>query len=204
MAYPLEFHAGIGVGDWTTVVANGDTGYQDGSAYHYARKAVEAAKRETDYSALLFSGDRRDANWNALMNAGFQLTDGNTTKQNELALYLEFFFPIWSSEMMRLDCLYELLELIFRRPSPLISKKGGQLYAYSLNSPELFSRFLYESKVLNRDPLFPIYSYAHPYGAASELAEALGLTRQAVDASLRASKVYAERAVALALLEYAD
>ena len=45
------------------------------------------------------------------------------------------------------------------------------------------------------------YEYAHPFGTASVLATGLGMTRQGVDTALRAGKIYAERELALAILE---
>ena len=37
----IPFHAGIGIGEWTTVIDDKDTFYQDGTAYHRARRAID-------------------------------------------------------------------------------------------------------------------------------------------------------------------
>ena len=38
---PIEIRAGIGIGDWDVVLENAPTTAQDGSAYHYARFAID-------------------------------------------------------------------------------------------------------------------------------------------------------------------
>lgn len=46
-----------------------------------------------------------------------------------------------------------------------------------------------------------IYEEAHPRGAATAVALVAGLNRQTVDTALRSSNAYAERALALALMQ---
>lgn len=103
LLFPLELHAGIGAGEWTTQIEDRNTFYQDGPAYHRAREAIELAKRDNDNTALLMFGESGDEvfpsnrAWNAMMNAGFCLTERNTAYQNELSLLLECMYPLIAS-----------------------------------------------------------------------------------------------------------
>ncbi|MBQ6160004.1 MAG: hypothetical protein IJK24_03545 [Oscillospiraceae bacterium] len=104
LLFPLELHAGIGAGEWTTQIEDKNTFYQDGTAYHRAREAIELAKRDNDNTALLMFGESGDEvfpsnrAWNAMMNAGFCLTERNTAYQNELSLLLECMYPFFGNE----------------------------------------------------------------------------------------------------------
>ena len=200
LLFPIPLHAGLGIGEWTTVVPDRNTFYQDGTAFHRARAAIEQAKRETDYTALMDTGGDGDARLNAMMNAAFRLAEQNTCHQNELALLLEFLYPILPSKAITDFDVSPLRELLRKRADLAIfagEKRQGR-------------RSVFDSKTMSGpygtspDRPLPaecglVCSEAHPYGAASMTADAAGLTRQAVDTALRAANVYPERALALAL-----
>ena len=196
--FPIPLHAGLGVGEWTTVVPERSTFYQDGTAFHRARAALEQAKRETDYTALLDTGGEGDARLNAVMNAAFLLAEQNTSRQNELALLLEYLYPILPrQEAFDLSPLWGLMRA--RAGLALFAgEKGiGRQSVFAGKRPESFAAPV--MGLTSWSGMRRCYHDAHPYGAASAAAEAAGLTRQAVDTALRASKVYAERALALTL-----
>lgn len=202
--FPVPIHGGIGVGEWTVRTPERDTFYQDGPVYHRAREAIELAKKERDYRALMITGRSKDMALNAVLNGIFALTEGNSSHQNDLALLVELLYPIVSPEgSLDLSGLLELAELLSRRGELCEGGKPAKL------RPEAFSeavrlgpRFLGESwaEARNRNSS-ACYSCAHPYGAASAAAALAGLKRQAVDTALRAAKVYEERSLTLALLE---
>ena len=225
LLFPLELHAGIGVGEWETRVDAKNTYYQDGPAYHRAREAVELAKRDRDNGAILIfdepdAAELRNPAWNAMMNAGFRLTERNTAYQNEIALLLECCYPIITGTqgprptpakaavpddfklLIRL-MQSEEAEAVFGTEAP-----GEKRRPFAGVSPERWSEFVrYPEKTgwtkkSEADPTAcRSYRQAHPYGAASTVAEAAGLTRQAVDRALRSANVYEERALAMALAE---
>lgn len=204
LVFPIKIHAGIGAGEWTTVIPERDTFYQDGSAYHNAREAIECAKRETDYIALMVCRSEKNTRWNAMMNAGFQLAEKNTTFQNDLAIILECMYPICKKEMIFLQELQGLQELMLWKNELSIFSKGTvkrrQPLFYNLipsSNTEAIEEMWENEKIKE----FFFYKYAHPYRAASTLAEVTRTTRQSIDTALKASNVYAERAIALALIE---
>ena len=211
LLFPIPLHAGMGVGEWTTVIPERNTFYQDGPAFHRARAAIEQAKRETDYTALISLGSADSAGMNAMLNAVFALTEQNTAYQNELALLLECFYPILSEEGLYLTELNSIPALMRRRkglaaffdekerkrPNTVFDKVEREPDFRLRNAKQTWSEAWRENRPVQRES----YPFAHPRGAASAIAEAAGLTRQAVDTALRASNVYAERALTLALLE---
>lgn len=202
--FPIPLHAGLGLGEWTTVVPGRNSFYQDGSAYHRAREAIEWAKRDTDNAALLMTGGEGDARLNAMMNACFRLTEQNTAHQNQLSLLLEFLYPILPE-----GAGAEAALGLSRLPALMRSRDALEVFAGERGRTR---ESVFHSKTLAGpygppSERFEWYDgrlcspFAHPYGAASTVAEAAGLTRQAVDTALRASNVYAERALAMALAE---
>ncbi len=202
IVFPIPLHAGLGVGEWSTVVPNRNTFYQDGTAYHRAREAIERAKRDTDSMALLAAGGDRDAGLNAMLNACFALTEQNTAHQNELALLLEFLYPILpeSAGAEAAEGLSRLPELMRKRDGlEIFNGEGSRRRESVFHSKTLAGPFGPPSERFEWSDGKHCFPFAHPYGAASAAADAAGLTRQAVDKALRASNVYAERALALAL-----
>lgn len=205
VVFPLEIHAGIGIGDWTTVVPEYDTSYQDGSAYHNARKAIETAKREKDYIALLCSKSDNDLLWNTMMNAGFSLMEENTGFQNDLAVYFECIYPVYTRGSDIPSNPIMLHELVTAKNEIPKFSKGKSIKGNTINlNTILDGKANTGAKKSSSIPYQMIYEYAHPYRSASILAEAVGAKRQAIDRSLKASNVYAERAIALALIELAN
>lgn len=202
--FPIPLHAGLGLGEWTTVVPARNSYYQDGSAYHRAREAIDWAKRDTDNSALLMSGGEGDPGRNAMLNACFRLTEQNTAHQNQLSLLLEFLYPILpegaGAEAAR--GLSRLPALMRKRDElEVFAGERGRIRESVFQSKTLAGPYGPPSERLERDGGRLCSPFAHPYGAASTVADAAGLTRQAVDTALRASNVYAERALAIALAE---
>ena len=204
MLFPLEIYAGIGEGEWTTVVKERDTFYQDGSAYHNAREAIECAKREADYTALLSSKNINDIRWNAMMNAGFRFINRNTVFQNDLAILLECIFPIHRDGMMDFTRLLSLLDIIKIRNSistlPKKAERNLQLLEDYNNDSNIWKEIDTKGQA-NNNWTSLIYKYSHPYSAASIIAKLTGISRQSIDVALKASNVYVERAVAMALID---
>ena len=188
--HKTQFHAGIGIGEWSTVIEGKDTFYQDGSAYHRARRAIDLAKKQKDYTAVISSETPRDPVLNALLNSSFRLMAKNTESQNSLILLFECCYPIQASLPLDLHELEQLPSIVSRNSavsqSPVLSETA-ETYIQSTESTNTYT-----------NPL--IFQDAHPFGVATKLADILGVTRQNIDKVLYTTNVYAERAAALALL----
>ena len=205
MVFPAELHAGFGMGEWNVRILDRDTFYQDGSAYHRAREAVEQAKRDTDRDVVFLSGDpMMDGMRDALLNGALRLTAGNTVYQNELAVLLECLYPIpprgrlWAIPLHKIPALMERrYELMFYQKGFSKSRKSPLMYG-CINDQDAEKAFIRECK---QQEAGQEGTWAHPRGAASEVAKAANLTRQAVDTALKSANVYHERALILALMK---
>lgn len=200
--FPVPIHGGVGVGEWTVRTPERNSFYQDGPVYHRAREAIELAKKERDYTALVITGGEEDRALNAMLNAACRLARQNSSHQNELALLLELCFPIAPPEgTLSWSGLPALAELLPRRREICeAGEKPGKLPPEAFSAAAAFgARSLTARRAEEKSR--SLYSGAHPYGAASTVVLFAGLKRQAVDTALRASNVYEERALTLALLE---
>lgn len=208
--HEIKFHAGIGIGEWTTIVENRDTYYQDGPVYHQARKAVELAKKESDCTAVIVSKTEYDPILNAMLNSCYRLIQGASSYQNELAILLECRYPIPQDYPLNLNVMAEFPEMaksIYRENTASYTRiqnaisKGMETGKSNTNSPiQKLSEPIkaYTDTSHSSDDI--LFQYSHPYGAASELSGYTGLTRQAVDNGLRKGDVYTERSIALAII----
>ena len=105
--FPIEIHSGIGFGTWDIKVDGASSTAQDGTVYHYARKAIDEAKKSLEYSVLFYSKNKNDIIVNSLINSN-----------NLLA---EILYPIISGDMIEYKELKELLKFIqFERKENLI------------------------------------------------------------------------------------
>lgn len=196
--HDIKFHAGIGIGEWSTVIEDRDTFYQDGSAYHRARKAIELSKKQKEYTAIICSETNKDPVLNAMLNSCFQLMYKNTTYQKALILLLECCYPIQSITPMDTSYLGKLPEIVsqasFNSQKTVLNEKAEQ---YQDSILENFSADSEKESTVNNSIIF---QDAHPFGVATKIAELTESTRQSIDKALYATNVYTERAVALALL----
>ncbi len=201
----VKLHAGIGIGEWTTIVEDRDTYYQDGPVYHQARKAIELAKKETECNVIIISKTEYDPMLNAMLNSCYRFIQGASSYQNELAILLECRYPIPQNYQFDMKMLAEFPELaknnyrIIKDPRSRIQdavSKGLQNSPIQrLNEPiQAFTDTSHSSDDI-------IFQYSHPYGAASELTEYTGLARQAIDYGLRKGDAYTERSIALAIVK---
>ena len=196
MIFPIQLHAGFGTGEWSVQIPNRDTFYQDGSAYHLAREALEQAKRETDWEAVFCSGNpEADRMQTAVLNAALCLTKRNTDHQNELAVLLECLFPLAPNRDLRERYIAEIPELMAERYTLTYYKKR---FARS-GKPRVMAAVAAEGVTMPRSS--GREELPHPRGAASELARLADLKRQSVDTALRSANVYQERALILALMK---
>lgn len=206
--YRIHYHAGIGIGEWTTVVNERDTFYQDGPVYHRARKAIDLAKKESDYTAMIVSDKECDPVLNAMLNGCYRLISSNSSYQNELAILLECRYPILHDYPFQYGAMSSLLEIIRNNNNITMKQRthGNDTDIIETNKVINQKVILNESSIveyieLNQKTDDVFFKNSHPYGAASELAEYTELTRQAVDKALRKANTYTERSLAIAIVK---
>lgn len=90
--------AGFGVGGWEVRIREAGTTAQDGTAYHRAREAIEAAEKSGETALLRSGDDPTDAAVNALLGAALRICAGRrgSRAQLEAARTLEFSCPLQS------------------------------------------------------------------------------------------------------------
>ncbi len=198
--YKIECHAGIGIGEWNTVVDKRSTFFQDGPVYHMARKAIDTSKKETNYAAIIVTNTKQDPVINAMLNACYRFTYSNSSYQNELAILLEYRYPLLRDYPLNPKALEAYFRAVQKEADKHNASKA-QTDSFTNSSP-----ILRLNESIKADVEFyqqtdeVIFQSGHPYGAASEIAKHTGLKRQAVDAALRKAEVYTERSIALAII----
>ncbi len=202
--YKVECHAGIGIGEWGTVIDKRSTFFQDGPVYHMARKAIDISKKEKDYSAIVVSNTENDPVINAMINGGYRFICSNSSYQNELAILFEYRYPLLRNYPLNSIAL----EAYFRAVQKAI-KNNWYKTNVSKEEPSKKNKpspILKLSEPIKADDEYCqqtdeiIFQPSHPYGAASEIAKHTGLKRQAVDTALRNAEIYTERSIALAII----
>ena len=108
--FPIEIHSGIGFGTWDIKVDGASSTAQDGTVYHYARKAIDEAKKSLEYSVLFYSKNKNDIIVNSLINSNNLLAEKQSKYQNNLMLLAEILYPIISGDMIEYKELKELLK----------------------------------------------------------------------------------------------
>ena len=88
--------AGFGVGGWEVRIREAGTTAQDGTAYHRAREAIEAAEKYGETALLRSGDDPTDAAVNALLGAALRICAGRrgSRAQQEAARTLELSCPL--------------------------------------------------------------------------------------------------------------
>ena len=110
--FPIEIHSGIGFGTWDIKVDSASSTAQDGTVYHYARKAIDEAKKSLEYSVLFYSKSKNDIIVNSLINTSTLLSSKQSEYQNKLMLLAEILYPIASGDIIEYEKLKELLKFI--------------------------------------------------------------------------------------------
>lgn len=93
--FPHRLHAGIGVGEWEVRIEGAPSPGQDGSAYHHARSAIDASKRDRIYPLLVHDGDVR-LRESVLAGYSLGLCLGRSKRQGEVARLVELCRPLVS------------------------------------------------------------------------------------------------------------
>ena len=99
LIFPIQTHTGIGFGTWDIRVDNGSSTAQDGTVYHYARKAIDEAKKSLEYSTLFYSKNKNDIIINSLINATTLLASKQSEYQKKENLTLDIDYPVISTQL---------------------------------------------------------------------------------------------------------
>ena len=187
LIFPIQTHTGIGFGTWDIRVDNGSSTAQDGTVYHYARKAIDEAKKSLEYSTLFYSKNKNDIIINSLINATTLLASKQSEYQNKLMLLAEILYPIASEDIVDYKNLKELLKSIqFEK-----KKKLTLDIDYLVISTQLEKESFYITEGKKR-------------GLSTQISKLLGVSRQSVEKAIKTGNIYELRNITIAILKAID
>ena len=196
LLWDKDVYAGIGHGDWTVQVVGRGTTFQDGPAYHHARKALEACKKAKDYSLVVCTDAGLDGMSSALLNSLFSLNERLTLYQSELWILLEILWPVGDPLLLNESHIRNMVDLMNDKYALSIFYKEGQRSIFKTIKRN--GMFILPVQKRKDDVLMP----GHLHGAVSKLTELTGLQQQSIDKALKKSNIFVERNTAFALVEY--
>lgn len=177
LTHPLELYSGMGMGAWNVRLESASSTAQDGPAYHYARVAIEEAKKNLEYFSLFYSKRKEDKIINSLINAYEILQKKQSKYQAELTLFTEFLYPISVNNILSKERMEEFL-------------KNTDQEHWSIE-PIHFQE---------REEGFYIKT-GKKRGLATQLSELLESSRQSTEKSIKAANIYEMRNLSIAILQ---
>ena len=185
--FPIEMHSGIGFGTWDIKVDSASSTAQDGTVYHYARKAIDEAKKSLEYSVLFYSKSKNDIIVNSLINASTLLSSKQSEYQNKLMLLAEILYPIASEDIIEYEKLKELLKFIqFEKKENLTIDID-----YPIISTQSEKESFYITKGKKR-------------GLSTQISKLLGVSRQSIEKAVKTGNIYELRNLTIAVLKAMD
>ena len=182
--FPIEIHSGIGFGTWDIKVDGASSTAQDGTVYHYARKAIDEAKKSLEYSVLFYSKNKNDIIVNSLINSNNLLAEKQSKYQNNLMLLAEILYPIVSGDMIEYKELKELLKFIqFEKKENLILD-----IEYPIISTQIEKESFYITEGKKR-------------GLSTQISKLLGVSRQSVEKAIKTGNIYELRNLTITVLK---
>ena len=182
--FPIEIHSGIGFGTWDIKVDSASSTAQDGTVYHYARKATDEAKKSLEYSVLFYSKSKNDIIINSLINASTLLSSKQSEYQNKLMLLAEILYPIASGDMVEYEKLKELLKFIqFEKKEKLTIDID-----YPVISTQLEKESFYITEGKKR-------------GLSTQISKLLGVSRQSIEKAVKTGNIYELRNLTISILK---
>ena len=187
LIFPVEIHCGISLGTWDIKVESASSTAQDGTVYHYARNAIDEAKKSLEYSVLFYSKNKNDIIINSLINCNNLLTEKQSKYQNNLMLLAEILYPIANGDMIDYKELKELLKFIqFEKKKNLIIDID-----YPVISTQIEKENFYITEGKKR-------------GLSTQISKLLGVSRQSVEKSIKIGDIYELRNLTIAVLKAMD
>ena len=184
LIFPVEIHCGIGLGTWDIKVESASSTAQDGTVYHYARNAIDEAKKSLEYSVLFYSKNKNDIIINSLINSNNLLAEKQSKYQNNLMLLAEILYPIVSGDMIEYKELKELLKFIqFEKKENLIID-----IEYPIISTQIEKESFYITEGKKR-------------GLSTQISKLLGVSRQSVEKAIKTGNIYELRNLTITVLK---
>ena len=184
LIFPVEIHCGISLGTWDIKVESASSTAQDGTVYHYARNAIDEAKKSLEYSVLFYSKNKNDIIINSLINSNNLLAEKQSKYQNNLMLLAEILYPIVSGDMIEYKELKELLKFIqFEKKENLIID-----IEYPIISTQLEKESFYVTEGKKR-------------GLSTQISKLLGVSRQSVEKAIKTGNIYELRNLTITVLK---
>ena len=187
LIFPIQTHTGIGFGTWDIKVDSASSTAQDGTVYHYARKAIDEAKKSLEYSVLFYSKNKNDIIINSLINSNNLLAEKQSKYQNNLMLLAEILYPITNGDIFEYEELKGLLKFIqFEKKENLIID-----IKYPIISIQLEKESFYVTEGKKR-------------GLSTQISKLLGVSRQSIEKAVKTGNIYELRNLTIAVLKAMD
>ena len=187
LIFPVEIHCGISLGTWDIKVESASSTAQDGTVYHYARNAIDEAKKSLEYSVLFYSKNKNDIIINSLINSNNLLAEKQSKYQNNLMLLAEILYPIVNGDIIEYKELKELLKFIqFEKKKNLIIDTE-----YPIISTQIKKENFYITEGKKR-------------GLSTQISKLLGISRQSAEKAIKTGNIYDLRNLTIAILKAMD
>ena len=184
LIFPIEIYCGISLGTWDIKVESASSTAQDGMVYHYARNAIDEAKKSLEYSVLFYSKNKNDIIINSLINSNNLLAEKQSKYQNNLMLLAEILYPIANGDIIEYKELKELLKFIqFEKKENLIID-----IEYPIISTQLEKESFYVTEGKKR-------------GLSTQISKLLGVSRQSVEKAIKTGNIYELRNLTISILK---
>ena len=184
LIFTVEIHCGIGLGTWDIKVESASSTAQDGTVYHYARNAIDEAKKSLEYSVLFYSKNKNDIIINSLINSNNLLAEKQSKYQNNLMLLAEILYPITNGDIFEYEELKGLLKFIqFEKKENLIID-----IKYPIISIQLEKESFYVTEGKKR-------------GLSTQISKLLGVSRQSVEKAIKTGNIYELRNLTITVLK---
>jgi len=204
LIYPVQIRAGIGIGEWTVKVENGSSAEQDGTAYHYARKAIEDVYGMQTQRFRIHAKDT-DFFVNSILNASYGLNKQQSYLQSVTMLLLEYMYPFADEDLINQDGYNKLKPLIkdkYNNNLGIWNKKvsgnkgSGQAYVIDDRALDFCEKiWMFGSEDELEEMLLK-------KGMAANISKVMGTTRQNIDKMIKSGNMVIIRSLDLAAIKY--
>ena len=186
---PVKIRCGIGVGDWEVKIKDGMSTEQDGSAYHLAREAIEAAHKKSEINILYKTNTKNDYYINSIISTTYEFAQRQTNQQRLVSLLIELFSPLYLERDMSLDDFSKYIFLLKNRDSIDYFKLNS--FTLDSNKFELISEVCNPINVLeklnNSESIYDNPTMIK--GISFKVSDILETSRQNIEKSIKSSNI---------------
>lgn len=202
LVYPVQIRGGLGIGEWSVRVEKGNSAQQDGTAYHYARKAIEDVYGMQTQRFRIY-GKQEDSFANPMLNASYGLCKQLSPLQNLTLLLMEYMYPFTEQNLIREDGYKKLKPLIIEKYKTGTGGKGN--FVSGTGNTRLDTLKILEDpaeKIWIFKPHQELEEMLLIKGMAAAISKALGTTRQNIDKMIKNGNMIGIRSLDLAAVRY--